>query len=148
MIAKSSIAIIVPSFNEKRNISALIKKIFVISPKFNVYIVDDNSPDKTQDVVRKLIKRNPNLELFVRNSKSGRGGAVLEGFKMATLNPKIKYFIEMDADLSHSPNELGRLLNKVKENTIVVGSRYVEGSRIVNWPFYRRFLSKFAQFLY
>lgn len=146
MITRDDVAVIIPSYNEKGNIETLIKKIVKKFPNFDVFIVDDNSPDGTQHLVRTLIRKYPKIHLFVRNSKSGRGDAVVEGFKMALVNSNNKYFIEMDADLSHDPEEVDRLLNKAKDNTIVIGSRYVEGSRIINWPLYRRFLSSLANF--
>lgn len=141
---REEVAIVVPSYNEKNNIESLIKKIIKNIPEGLIYIVDDSSPDKTKDLVKKLMKKNKRLNLIIRKTKSGRGGAVLEGFKAAFKNPKIKYFIEMDADLSHSPDEINNLLSYASTDTVVVGSRYVKGSKILNWPLHRRVLSKFA----
>lgn len=141
-----NIAIIIPSFNERNNISVLIKKLINLVPNAIIFIVDDNSPDKTGEVVQKLARRNKRIKLIKRIGKGGRGSAVLAGFKEAYKNPQIQSFIEMDADLSHSPEEIKRLIGNSKKGTITIGSRYIKGSRILNWPLYRRILSKFANF--
>src|SRR5258706_12777115 len=98
---KDEIAIIVPAYNEKANIAILIKEIKKYVKNAAIYIVDDNSPDGTQYVVKKLAAKNTRVHLILRTLKSGRGGAVLEGFRHALKNKSIQYFIEMDADLSH-----------------------------------------------
>ncbi len=139
-----NIAIIIPSFNEKNNISILIKKLIKFLPSAFIFVVDDNSPDKTGDIVHEFAKRNKRIKLIKRNGKGGRGGAVLAGFREAFKNSEIQSFIEMDADLSHSPEEIKRLTKSAREKTIVIGSRYIEGSKVLNWPLYRRILSKFA----
>jgi dolichol-phosphate mannosyltransferase len=143
-IKKNEVAIIIPAYNEKENIQILIEQInkYVKNPA--IYIVDDNSPDKTKYLVKKLAAKNKNIHLIVRNKKSGRGGAVLEGFKHALKNKSIQYIVEMDADLSHAPNEIQRLLSKRNKNTLVIGSRYIPGSKIINWPARRVFLSHLA----
>lgn len=142
--AKANIAIVIPSYNEKINIKVLIEKIIENAPSSGIYIVDDNSPDGTQEVVKKLTKKYPRLSLITRNSKSGRGGAVIEGFRRAFENKKLTMFIEMDADLSHAPEEIKSLIDKTKKNTVVVGSRYLKNSKIIDWPLYRRILSRLA----
>lgn len=140
-----NIAIVIPSFNERSNISILIKKLTKFLPGAFIFVVDDNSPDKTGEAVRALMK-NKRIKLIQREGKSGRGGAVLEGFKEAFKNPNIKIFVEMDADLSHLPEEINKLTKSSKKNTITIGSRYIKGSKILNWPIYRRILSKFANY--
>lgn len=141
-----NIAIIIPSFNERNNISILIKKLIKLVPNSIIFIVDDNSPDKTGEVVQKLARKNKRIKLIKRGGKGGRGGAVLAGFREAFKNTETENFIEMDADLSHSPEEINSLIKNSKKNTIIIGSRYIKGSKILNWPLYRRVLSKFANF--
>lgn len=138
------IAIIVPAYNEKANIAVLIKAIHTYVKNANIYIVDDNSPDGTQYVVKKLAAKNSRIHLVVRKIKSGRGGAVLEGFKHALKNKSINYMVEMDADLSHAPNEIERILSKRNKKTLVIGSRYIKGSKIIDWPKKRIFFSHLA----
>jgi dolichol-phosphate mannosyltransferase len=143
-ITKDEIAVIVPAYNEKANIPILIREIHKYVNNALIYIVDDNSPDGTKHVVKKLSVKNPKIHLVVRNSKSGRGGAVLEGFRHALKNNSIQYIVEMDADLSHAPDEIPRVLSKRSKNTLVIGSRYVTGSKIINWPKRRIFFSHLA----
>lgn len=144
-IGKDEVAVVIPTYNERENITKTIELIKKTVPGILIYIVDDNSPDNTQEVVRKITsKKNNNVFLIVRTKKSGRGGAVLEGLKVALKNPKTKYFMEMDADLSHSPLQIPRILEKRDEKTVVIGSRYIKGSKIVNWPPKRIILSGFA----
>jgi dolichol-phosphate mannosyltransferase len=143
-IKKNEVAIIIPAYNERENIQMLIEQISKHVKNSAIYIVDDNSPDGTKHEVKKLAAKNENIHLIVRNKKSGRGGAVLEGFKQAIKNKSIKYLVEMDADLSHAPDEIQRLLSKRNKNILVIGSRYISGSKIINWPARRVFLSHFA----
>lgn len=144
-IQKEEVALIIPTYNEKENIEKTIGLIQKTVPNILIYVVDDNSPDKTQEIVRKLSsKKNSNVSLIVRTKKSGRGGAVLEGMKIAMKNGKTQYFMEMDADLSHSPLQIPSILEKRHPKTICIGSRYIKGSKIVNWPKKRIILSGFA----
>lgn len=143
-IKKDEIAIIVPAYNEKSNIQILIREIQKYIKGAHIYIIDDNSPDGTQYIVEKIAAKNSKVHLFVRKNKSGRGGAVLEGFRQALKNKSIQYFVEMDADLSHSPDEIERILHKKNKNTLVIGSRYIKGSKIINWPKKRIFFSHLA----
>lgn len=140
------IAVIIPSYNERKNISLLIKKILLLELNIKVVIVDDNSPDNTAELVKKIKVKNKKLILVSRSKKSGRGGAVIEGFKNALMDKNIKYFIEMDADLSHRPEDLEKLTANKGKNKIIIGSRYVKGSRIIDWPLKRKILSKIANY--
>jgi dolichol-phosphate mannosyltransferase len=140
------IAVIIPSYNERKNISLLIKKILLLELNIKVVIVDDNSPDNTAELVKKIKVKNKKLILVSRSKKSGRGGAVIEGFKNALMDKNIKYFIEMDADLSHRPEDLDKLIANKGKNKIIIGSRYIKGSRIIDWPLKRKILSKIANY--
>jgi len=144
-IETDEVAVIIPTYNEKENIKKTIDLIKKSVPKILIYVVDDNSPDNTQEIVRKMSqKKNSNVFLTVRTKKSGRGGAVLEGMKEALKNNKTQYFMEMDADLSHSPLQIPRILEKRQPGFVCIGSRYIKGSKIVNWPPKRILLSGFA----
>ncbi len=140
------IAVIIPSYNERKNISILIKKILLLELNIKVVIVDDNSPDNTAELVKKIKVKNRKLILVSRSKKSGRGGAVIEGFKSVLMDKNIKYFIEMDADLSHRPEDLDKLIANKGKNKIIIGSRYIKGSRIIDWPLKRKILSKIANY--
>lgn len=145
LIDLETVAVIIPTYNEKENIIELISQIRSEIGKVNIFVVDDSSPDGTQQLIRLYLKKNPkNLSLVTRKSKSGRGGAVLSGFVEAMKNPKINYFVEMDADFSHNPKAMKDLLLQCKLNTVSVASRYVQGSTISGWPLRRRVTSKLA----
>ncbi|MFH1582986.1 MAG: polyprenol monophosphomannose synthase [Candidatus Falkowbacteria bacterium] len=136
------ILVIIPTYNEQENIINLINKLNFLKLDLDILIVDDGS-DKTADLVRQNQERLPNLFLIKRQGKSGRGSAVIEGFKYG-LQKDYQYFVEMDADFSHEPDELPGLLKLAESNGIVIGSRYVKGSKIINWPMRRRIFSKLA----
>jgi len=140
--------VIVPTYNEIENIEALITAIFNLSKSesFDILIVDDNSPDKTALKVEALQKKYPsNLFIEKREKKAGLGTAYIHGFKWA-LQHNYSYIFEMDADFSHNPMDLLRLKNTcVTENLdLVIGSRYVKGVNVVNWPMSRVLLSYLA----
>lgn len=144
-IKKDKLAIIIPTFNESENILSLIKSVKKnISKTDEIIVVDDNSPDKTGKIVEKFSKKTKGLHVIHRRGKDGRGSAVLEGFKFAKkFRPTL--YIEMDADFSHRPEDIKRLVKKIKEGfDIVIGSRYLKGSKIENWPVQRKIFSKFA----
>jgi len=144
MDAYSKTAIIIPTYNEKDNIKKLIQAIFGISHGIKIIVVDDNSPDKTGEIVDALKKKYKNLQIIHRTKKNGRGGACIEGFRCA-LAEGAEYIFEMDADFSHDPIDIPRLLAKVKDGyDMVIGSRYVKGSKILNWGLKRTIFSKFA----
>lgn len=142
---RTNIAIIIPTYNEKANIKSLVFEIKKRTQFTDIYIVDDNSPDGTQDIIKKIAHKDSHVFLVTRSKKDGRGGAVLAGFKKA-YDSKKKYtsFIEMDADFSHSPDEISRLLKHAKSEVIVIGSRYITGSKIINWPVRRIIMSKLS----
>jgi dolichol-phosphate mannosyltransferase len=132
--------IISPTYNERKNITILVEAIFGINPDYHLLIVDDNSPDGTADVVRALQKIYPNLFLEVRPGKAGLGTAYLFGFQWA-LDNAYERMVQIDADLSHDPNDVPKLLAGLDENDLVIGSRYCQGISVVNWPLRRLFLS-------
>jgi dolichol-phosphate mannosyltransferase len=138
--------VIIPTYNEIENIENIIRAVFSLSKSFHVLIVDDNSPDKTGAKVSELQKEfHENLFLEVRTKKAGLGTAYVHGFKWA-LQQGYDYIFEMDADFSHNPNDLERLLNACQNNEadLAIGSRYVTGVNVVNWPLSRVLLSYFA----
>lgn len=138
--------VIIPTFNEAENVQAIVKAVFSLDSSFDVLIVDDNSPDGTANLVRELKKNYPNrLHLEVRKEKSGLGTAYIHGFKWC-LNKGYEYIFEMDADFSHNPNDLERLYKtcKVDGADMSIGSRYVKGVNVVNWPIGRVILSYMA----
>lgn len=139
------IIIVVPTYNEEQNILRLIKDI---KKNVNAYIiiVDDSSNNHTKNLVNKI----GNIFYFKRNRKLGRGSAVLFGFKKALkIKKKINFFVEMDADFSHSPSELTRNINYFKNNSLdlLIASRYLKHSSIINWPISRRIFSYLSNFL-
>ncbi len=138
--------IIIPSYNEAENIVDIINDIIVKKASFHVLVVDDNSPDKTYELVEEEIIKNPKkIFLIKRDKKSGLGTAYLEGFKWAIDNGYERIF-EMDADYSHDPEDLLRM-NVFLDNDgydVVIGSRYISGVNVINWPIQRVLLSYFA----
>lgn len=137
--------VIIPTYNEIENIESIIRAVLSLEKRFDVLIVDDNSPDKTADKVRELQLEFP-VELFleVRTKKAGLGTAYVHGFKWA-LQHAYTYIFEMDADFSHNPKDLIPLYAALEhEASISIGSRYVTGVNVVNWPLSRVLLSYFA----
>lgn len=137
--------IIIPTYNEAENIQLLIEKILSLNSDFDILVIDDNSPDGTSNIVKKLSNNSSKLFLISRTGKYGLGSAYVTGFKWA-LEKKYSYIFEMDADLSHNPLDLINLQNELLKNEcdIVIGSRYQNGVSVVNWPLSRIFLSYFA----
>jgi dolichol-phosphate mannosyltransferase len=138
--------VIIPTYNEIENIESIIRAVFSLHKPFHILIVDDNSPDKTADKVRELQKEFSDcLFLEQRAKKAGLGTAYVHGFKWA-LNHNYEYVFEMDADFSHNPNDLEKLYAACHFDTadISIGSRYVTGVNVVNWPLSRVLLSYFA----
>lgn len=135
--------IIIPTYNEIENIEKLIYEIGELDRTLDILIVDDNSPDGTGEAVRKLMERLNNLFLIQREGKLGLGTAYVAGFKYALENGYDIIF-EMDADFSHDPKEIPNFLNAINEADLVIGSRYIKGVNVVNWPLSRLLLSYFA----
>lgn len=132
--------IVIPTYNEVDNISKLIDTIFNIKSDIDILIVDDNSPDGTADVVEKLLNKDSRIHLIKRAGKMGLGTAYCDGFKYA-LEKGFDFIFEMDADFSHNPEDIPRFLEAIHNNDLVIGSRYVSGVNVVNWPLKRLILS-------
>ena len=142
----SDTLVIIPTYNEKENIEAIIKTVFEQDKKFHILVVDDNSPDGTAAIVDDLILRySDRLFIEKREGKNGLGTAYIHGFKWA-IEKKYDYIIEMDADFSHNPEELVRLYNACENQRadVSIGARYSQGVNVVNWPMKRVLLSYFA----
>lgn len=141
----SNSLVIIPTYNEYLNIEALINRIFALEVPFDILVVDDDSPDGTSDVVKKMQEQFPRLFLITREIKSGLGTAYIRGFNFA-LEHDYQYIFQMDADFSHNPRDLVRLLLTCSEEgyDLCVGSRYITGVNVVNWPVGRVILSYFA----
>ncbi|WP_291100656.1 MULTISPECIES: polyprenol monophosphomannose synthase [unclassified Empedobacter] len=137
--------VIIPTYNEKENIEAIIRAALAADGAFDVLIVDDSSPDGTNDIVKRLIPEfNGRLHLEIRTTKDGLGRAYVHGFKWALAN-NYEYIFEMDADFSHNPNDLPRLYQALADGAdLAIGSRYSNGVNVVNWPMNRVLLSYFA----
>ena len=137
----SGTLIVIPTFNERENINPLLKSIFSQKIAVDVLILDDNSPDGTKKVVlEKKKKYKDRLHLINREKKEGLGKAYIEGFKWA-LKKKYNKIIQMDADLSHPPDKLIDIFNELELYDYVIGSRYINGIRVINWPLNRILLS-------
>lgn len=144
----SETLVIIPTYNEIENIEKMIRTVFALPTPFHLLIVDDNSPDKTAEMVKSLQKTFPEqLFLLEREGKLGLGTAYIAGFKYA-LEKGYQYIIEMDCDFSHNPNDLSKLYQACKNNEgdVAVGSRYVANGGFQNWPFIRVLMSKFASY--
>ena len=138
--------VVVPTYNEIENIERLLRTVFSLQRDFHILVVDDNSPDGTAQVVESNFKEYPDkLFILKRTAKTGLGSAYIAGFKWALENG-YDYIFEMDADFSHNPNDLIRLFNACHKNgnDMAIGSRYVKGVNVVNWPMSRVLLSWLA----
>lgn len=135
--------VIIPTYNEKENIRKMIEKVFSLSKNFDLLIVEDNSPDGTGDIIKEMMPQYPDrLFILERKGKLGLGTAYIDGFRWA-LNKGYEYIFEMDCDFSHNPDDLIRLYNacKVDGADVSIGSRYIKGVNVVNWPMGRVLMS-------
>ena len=149
----SDALVIIPTYNEKENVEKMIRKVFSLPKAFHLLIIDDGSPDGTAQIVKNLQKEFPDkLFLEERQGKLGLGTAYIHGFKWA-LARNYQYIMEMDCDFSHNPEDLIRLYNACAQDgaDVAVGSRYITGVNVVNWPMGRvlmsYFASKYVQFI-
>ncbi len=133
--------VIVPTYNERANIQVLIPEILNLPLDVEVLIVDDNSPDGTGKVVAEMAAKDSRVHLLSRKAKLGLGSAYVAGFKYALSRPEIQYVFEMDADFSHDPATIPSFLEAIKDCDLVLGSRYLRGVTVVNWPLSRLILS-------
>ena len=133
--------VIVPTYNEKDNIQTVVERVNALGIDIDILVVDDNSPDGTAEIVKELQTKYENLHLMERVGKLGLGSAYVAGFKWA-LKRDYEYILEMDADLSHNPFDIPRLINRAKEGyDVVIGSRYCNGVNVIHWPIKRLILS-------
>ncbi len=135
--------VIIPTYNEKENITRIIEAVIALPSGFDALVVDDGSPDKTADIVKSMIPLFPNrIHLIERSGKLGLGTAYITGFKWGIAN-NYDFIFEMDADFSHNPKDLERLLHacEIENYDLSVGSRYIKGGKLENWPFDRIMLS-------
>ncbi|GAP42220.1 glycosyltransferase, GT2 family [Lentimicrobium saccharophilum] len=140
--------VVIPTYNEKENIERIIRKVFSLEKEFDVLIVEDNSPDGTAEIVRRLMQEYPGrLHMEERKGKLGLGTAYIHGFKWA-LQREYEFIFEMDADFSHNPDDLLRLYDACANQgaDVAIGSRYIKGVNVVNWPMGRVLMSYFASY--
>jgi dolichol-phosphate mannosyltransferase len=135
--------IIFPTYNEADNIGRIVPEVLSRSPELDVLVIDDNSPDGTGDLVEKMAKADPRVHLLRRPGKLGLGTAYVAGFRYV-LEHGYDYCFEMDADFSHPPDRIPVMIELLKDNHLVIGSRYSDGVSVVNWPMKRLLLSFFA----
>ena len=138
--------VIIPTYNEAENITRLIPAVLGQSPNVEVLVVDDDSPDGTAGLVRDMMSVDTRIHLIERAAKAGLGTAYVAGFRFA-IEHSYDYVFEMDADFSHSPKEIPNFLKKIQDYDLVLGSRYVHGVRVLNWPM-RRLLLSFSANVY
>jgi dolichol-phosphate mannosyltransferase len=140
--------IVIPTYNEKENIRVILDKIFAMDfsnyvTDLHILVVDDNSPDGTGRIVQEIQKNNPRVLFLHREQKQGLGRAYVAGFRYA-LERDYDYIFEMDADLSHDPIYLKDFLEKIQDHDVIIGSRYVKGVNVINWPLSRLLISYFG----
>jgi dolichol-phosphate mannosyltransferase len=135
--------IIVPTYNERDNLPRMVAKLLSLPAGVDVLVVDDNSPDGTGKVADELAARHPQLHVLHRAGKEGLGRAYIAGFKWA-LERGYEFIFEMDCDFSHNPDDIPAFLEAARDADLVLGSRYVGGIRVINWPLGRLMLSRFA----
>ncbi len=145
------VVIVIPTYNESENIERVINLIYEKTKNLNDYsinvlVVDDNSPDKTYEVVEKVSKKNKGVILLKRKDKAGLGTAYIDGFRYAFKNLNPDVIFQMDADLSHDPKEIPNFLREIERYDFVIGSRYVKGGEILNWGIARKVISFFGNF--
>ncbi len=136
----STVLVVIPTFNEADNISRLVLKVLEQGPGVDVLVVDDSSPDGTAQLVRTMKAESGRIHLLERPTKLGLGSAYVTGFKYA-LQQRYEFILEMDADFSHDPREIPNFLAKMSDADLVLGSRYIQGVRVLNWPIRRLMLS-------
>jgi dolichol-phosphate mannosyltransferase len=135
------ILVIIPTYNESSNIERLINDILSLGLNIKILIIDDNSPDGTADMIKKIREKDRRVNLILRDKKSGLGPAYVTGFRYG-LDKNYEYIIEMDGDFSHDPRKIPGLINNSIDCDIVVGSRYIKGGGVAGWSFYRKLLSR------
>ncbi len=137
--------VIIPTYNEIDNIQKIIPAVLDINTNVDILIVDDNSPDGTGAYVDSHYSSNPRVRILHRKEKNGLGRAYIAGMK-AAIKKNYKFIVQMDADFSHRPVDLVKLISQSPNYDLVIGSRWVPGGKVVNWSFMRKFISKFGSF--
>ena len=133
--------IVVPTYNEKENVRELCDAVLSLGDGIGMLIVDDNSPDGTGDIVDAIAEENDRIHVIHREGKLGLGSAYITGFKWALANTAAKFIFEMDADFSHNPASIPVFLEAIRDHDLIVGSRYLNGITVINWPLSRLILS-------
>jgi len=133
--------VVIPTYNEKENIREVAGAVLAQGPGIEVLVIDDNSPDGTGSIVDSMAAADPRVHVLHRPAKLGLGSAYITGFKWALANTGAKFIFEMDADFSHDPSAIPQFLEAAKTNDLVIGSRYIRGISVVNWPLERLILS-------
>lgn len=137
------VLIIIPTYNERENVPVVLERVLSLMKEIDVLVIDDNSTDGTGEYIRDLSHNEKRVKLLSRPRKLGLGTAYIEGFRYAVENG-YDYIFEMDADLSHNPDDIPRFLEKIKDMDLVIGSRYSDGVSVINWPMSRLLLSYLA----
>ena len=138
--------VVIGTYNEAGNIPSLLPDILNLGPQYEAIVVDDSSPDGTGRIVSQIAVNKPRIHLVSRPARLGYGTAYVEGFKTA-LDMGADYIVQMDADYSHNPRDIPRLVEAAEDADIVIGSRYVRGGSTSGWPFRRRLISRAASFV-
>jgi dolichol-phosphate mannosyltransferase len=133
--------VVIPTYNEAENIERIVPLALAQDPDLQVLVVDDNSPDGTGDMVDRMAATEPRIHCLHREGKSGLGSAYIAGFQWALANTDAQYVFEMDADFSHDPAAIPEFLETIQDADLVVGSRYLNGITVINWPLSRLILS-------
>jgi dolichol-phosphate mannosyltransferase len=142
-MTKKRTLIIVPTYDERENVTELIQQILRVVPDSDILLVDDNSPDRTADYAEEFFANESRFTVLRRKGPRGLGRSYVDGYRYA-IDRGYPRLVQMDADFSHDPNSLPALIKASEVNDVVIGSRYCEGGRVENWPIHRRFLSRFA----
>ena len=132
--------IVTPTYNERKNIRELVSTLFELNPDFHILVVDDSSPDGTAEIVEEFPADCANLHLLSRNEKTGLGSAYIAGFDYA-LERDYEVVVQMDADMSHDPKDVPLLIEAIENADLAIGSRYISGINVVNWPLQRLIIS-------
>jgi dolichol-phosphate mannosyltransferase len=135
--------IVVPTYNERENVGALVPQLLQVAPDADVMLVDDNSPDGTLAAAEQLFGTNPRFSSLRRTGSRGIGRSLLDGYRVA-VERGYSRVVQVDADFSHDPKMIPVLVNATRDADVVIGSRYCRGGRVANWPWHRRLLSRFA----
>ncbi len=143
MVDVNKAVVVIPTYNEAENVEPLAAEIRRIVPEIHILFVDDNSPDGTGALIKRLMERDDRIHLLERPQKNGLGRAYIDGFTVA-LEKGFEFIFEMDADFSHDPKELPNFLKEMENYDLVIGSRYIKGVNVINWPLKRLLLSYYA----